>query len=81
MRFFKILSHLLLVSDFRWQVRELGDPSSVYSECMDFIVKLASHGLIHGDFNEFNIMVKADGSIVVYDLPQAVSISHFNAGW
>ena len=29
----------------------------LYDELMGIIVKLASHGLIHGDFNEFNILV------------------------
>lgn len=67
------------VFPLRHQLRELSDPANVYDECMNFIVNLASCGLIHGDFNEFNIMVKDDETIVVYDLPQTVSTSHFNA--
>jgi len=46
---------------------------------MDVIIRFAQHGLIHGDFNEFNIMVKEDETIVVIDFPQMVSIDHINA--
>ncbi|KAJ2365215.1 Serine/threonine-protein kinase rio2 [Coemansia sp. RSA 2610] len=46
---------------------------------MDLIVRLAKHGLIHGDFNEFNILVRTDGSPVLIDFPQMVSTSHPNA--
>lgn len=42
----------------------------VYTECMDLIVQLAKMGLIHGDFNEFNLIVDAKDNITVIDLPQ-----------
>ncbi|KAK9449311.1 Rio2, N-terminal-domain-containing protein [Limtongia smithiae] len=32
-------------------------PSALYSALMSFIVRLANHGIIHCDFNEFNIMI------------------------
>ena len=48
---------------------------------MELIVKLANHGLIHGDFNEFNLMLDVNDSITMYDFPQMVSISHPNAEW
>ena len=48
---------------------------------MDLIVRLANHGLIHGDFNEFNLMIGDDGSVTMYDFPQMVSTSHPNAQW
>lgn len=48
-------------------VDEVGDPGKLYAELMDLIVRLAQRGLIHGDFNEFNILIKekskADGSV------------------
>jgi len=66
---------------YRCQIRELTDTAGVYSECMDLIVRLANHGLIHGDFNEFNLMVNDDGSVTMYDFPQMVSTSHPNAQW
>jgi len=48
---------------------------------MELIVRLANHGLIHGDFNEFNLMISDDGSVTMYDFPQMVSTSHANAEW
>ena len=62
-------------------MRELADPAAVYNECMELIVKLANHGLIHGDFNEFNLMLDDKDRITMYDFPQMVSTSHFNAEW
>ncbi|XP_034026062.1 serine/threonine-protein kinase RIO2 [Thalassophryne amazonica] len=63
------------------QVHELQDPPSLYSEVMELIVKLASHGLIHGDFNEFNLMLDDQDHITMIDFPQMVSTSHPNAEW
>ncbi|OBZ86057.1 Serine/threonine-protein kinase rio2 [Choanephora cucurbitarum] len=61
------------------QVDDIGNPGKLYSELMSLIVKLAQYGLIHGDFNEFNILIKSDGSPVLIDFPQMVSTSHINA--
>ncbi|KAK9324845.1 RIO1 family-domain-containing protein [Lipomyces orientalis] len=60
------------------------DPSTLYSSLMSFIVRLANHGLIHCDFNEFNIMIldepkSEDEQFVVIDFPQCVSIDHVDA--
>lgn len=63
------------------QVHELQDPSALYSEFMELIVKLANHGLIHGDFNEFNLMLDDQDHITMIDFPQMVSTSHANAEW
>uniref|UniRef100_A0A3Q1HLB0 Serine/threonine-protein kinase RIO2 n=1 Tax=Anabas testudineus TaxID=64144 RepID=A0A3Q1HLB0_ANATE len=63
------------------QVHELQDPPALYSEFMELIVKLANHGLIHGDFNEFNLMVDDQDHITMIDFPQMVSTSHPNAEW
>jgi len=63
-----------------YQIRELTDPLATMKECLDLIVRLAEYGLIHGDFNEFNLLVKHDDEkIVVIDFPQMVSTSHRNA--
>lgn len=61
------------------QIEEVGNPGKLYSELMSMIVKLAQYGLIHGDFNEFNILIRSDGSPVLIDFPQMVSTSHMNA--
>lgn len=46
---------------------------------MKLIVKLARYGLIHGDFNEFNLMITHEEEVVLIDFPQMVSTSHPNA--
>ncbi|XP_074712221.1 serine/threonine-protein kinase RIO2 isoform X2 [Strix uralensis] len=63
------------------QVHQMEDPASLYSELMDLIVKLANHGLIHGDFNEFNLILDNDDHVTVIDFPQMISTSHANAEW
>lgn len=61
------------------QISEVADPGKLYSNLMNLIVKLASYGLIHGDFNEFNILIRENGDAVLIDFPQMVSIDHPNA--
>ncbi|XP_077275679.1 RIO kinase 2 [Temnothorax americanus] len=60
-------------------VNEVNNVEALYDELMDLIVRLANHGVIHGDFNEFNIMIKDDGKPVIIDFPQMVSTEHENA--
>ncbi|KAL2829938.1 Rio2, N-terminal-domain-containing protein [Aspergillus cavernicola] len=40
------------------QIAKVPHPAQLYSELMDIILELARYGLIHGDFNEFNILIK-----------------------
>ncbi|KAI9318644.1 RIO1 family-domain-containing protein, partial [Dichotomocladium elegans] len=61
------------------QVDEVADPGKLYSDLMSLIVRLAQYGLIHGDFNEFNILIKPNGDPILIDFPQMVSTSHHNA--
>jgi len=61
------------------QVNELTDPGSVYNECMEILVRLGNHGVIHGDFNEFNLMLDSDDKVTMIDFPQMISTSHPNA--
>ncbi|KAH9029215.1 RIO1-domain-containing protein [Lactarius hengduanensis] len=64
------------------QIDQVPSPGKLYSQLMDLIVRLAHAGLIHGDFNEFNILIRrSDGEPVVIDFPQMVSTSHENAEW
>lgn len=46
---------------------------------MNLIVRFAQHGVIHGDFNEFNIMINYEEKPIVIDFPQMMSVSHPNA--
>ncbi|GLB36214.1 putative rio2, N-terminal [Lyophyllum shimeji] len=64
------------------QIAEVPSPGKLYSALMDLIVRFARAGLIHGDFNEFNILIRREsGEPVVIDFPQMVSTSHENAEW
>ncbi|XP_059646999.1 serine/threonine-protein kinase rio2 [Cornus florida] len=61
------------------QVKELQNPDVVYETIMGLVVRLAEHGLIHCDFNEFNVMIDDDEKVTMIDFPQMVSVSHRNA--
>ncbi|KAH3672768.1 hypothetical protein WICMUC_004174 [Wickerhamomyces mucosus] len=67
-------------------LRKHSNHKKLYSDLMKFIVKLANHGLIHCDFNEFNIVIvnedardKYDTDFIVIDFPQCISIGHVDA--
>lgn len=61
------------------QINEIGDADQLYDDLMNLIIKLGNHGVIHGDFNEFNIMVTDDAKPILIDFPQMVSTSHAQA--
>ncbi|KAI0307807.1 RIO1-domain-containing protein [Multifurca ochricompacta] len=64
------------------QIDQVPSPGKLYSQLMDLITRFAHAGLIHGDFNEFNILIRrSNGEPVVIDFPQMVSTSHQNAEW
>jgi RIO kinase 2 len=42
------------------QISKVPDPAGLYTELIEMILRLAEYGLIHGDFNEFNILIKED---------------------
>lgn len=60
-------------------IQSVGDVPALYSTLMELIVQLATHGLIHCDYNEFNILVNERGIPTLIDFPQMVSTSHMNA--
>lgn len=69
------------------QIDKVPDPAGLYAELMELLVRLCSLGLIHGDFNEFNILIKEEETPdediklvpVLIDFPQMVSVDHANA--
>ncbi|XP_030565685.1 serine/threonine-protein kinase rio2 [Drosophila novamexicana] len=61
------------------QVHELLDIPQVYDDLMNLIVRLGNSGVIHGDFNEFNLMLTDAGKPILIDFPQMMSTSHENA--
>ena len=40
------------------QISSVPDPAALYGQLIELILRLARVGLIHGDFNEFNILVE-----------------------
>ena len=69
----------VLLFFIRCHVKKLDEPNKIYDRLMSIIVRLASYGLIHSDFNEFNLMISDNGDLTMIDFPQMVSISHLNA--
>ena len=69
-----------LIDAFPLRQAVVDDPAKLYNSLMELILRFASVGLIHGDFNEFNILVHEDTQKpVVIDFPQMISINHRNA--
>lgn len=58
---------------------EVGNVEALYDDLMNLIVRLGNCGVIHGDFNEFNVMITEEQKVVLIDFPQMVSTSHPNA--
>ncbi|KAI3869557.1 hypothetical protein MKX03_012134 [Papaver bracteatum] len=61
------------------QVKEIQNPDIVFETMIGLVVRLAEVGLIHCDFNEFNIMIDDDEKVTMIDFPQMVSVDHRNA--
>jgi len=55
------------------------NPHKQLAKALDILERLARHGLIHCDLNEFNLMVHHDGAVTVIDFPQMISTNHPNA--
>lgn len=76
----RILNHYTLES-FDEENREK-QIEALYRELMDLIVKFATETrVIHGDFNEFNILIKHNEENdklepIIIDLPQMIGIDH-----
>ncbi|KAJ9468413.1 Serine/threonine-protein kinase rio2 [Diplonema papillatum] len=60
-------------------VAELMHPQRVFKDAIDLVVRFAQYGLIHGDFNEFNLMITDEEELIVIDFPQMASTNHPNA--
>lgn len=61
------------------QVDCIENADQLYDDLMNLIVRLGNAGVIHGDFNEFNIMVTEEAKPILIDFPQMLSTSHPNA--
>lgn len=67
------------ISTFRCRLYEVDSVENLYDDLMNLIVRFAQHGVIHGDFNEFNIMINNEEKPIIIDFPQMMSVSHPNA--
>ncbi|GMY05076.1 serine/threonine-protein kinase rio2 [Fagus crenata] len=61
------------------QVKQMQNPEIVFERIIGLLVRLAEHGLIHCDYNEFNILIDDDEKVTIIDFPQMVSVDHRNA--
>lgn len=62
------------------RIEDLGNKEKAYNDLISVVVDLANKGLIHGDFNEFNILVEINTQkMFVIDFPQMISIAHEDA--
>jgi RIO kinase 1 len=48
-----------------------------HAKMMDYVVRMLSVGVIHGDLSEFNVLVDEEGPVII-DLPQAVDAAGNN---
>ncbi|KAJ8956281.1 hypothetical protein NQ318_015017 [Aromia moschata] len=69
----------LIIGSLLNHVTEVERVEALYDELMNLIVRFADSGVIHGDFNEFNIILTEDEKPVVIDFPQMISTEHTNA--
>lgn len=60
-------------------VRAMGNPQKALNDCIDIAVRIAKLGLIHSDYNQFNLLIGEDEKIYVIDFPQTVSRNHAHA--
>ena len=61
------------------RVTEIENPEKVYNTLTGLLYKLAESGLVHGDFNEFNILISQDEKVKIIDFTQMISRDHEQA--
>lgn len=70
-----------LVEDRARRLAEVNveNPEIAYEVVREYMRRLHTAGLIHGDLSEYNMIIH-DGELVIIDLGQAVTVHHPNAG-
>lgn len=61
------------------QVKDLEDPAGAFEQMVEILCSMTRVGLVHCDFNEFNVLLCDSGNLIAIDFPQMVSVSHANA--
>jgi len=57
---------------------EVQNPETAYEVVREYMRRLYSAGLVHGDLSEYNMIIH-DGELVIIDLGQAVTVHHPNS--
>jgi len=62
-----------------YSINDMEKPQIVLERLMRLLVRLGRAGIVHCDFNEFNLMIGEAQKITVIDFPQIVHLNHPNA--
>lgn len=64
-----------------YSIRDMPNAHAVLERLFRLVVRLGRSGIVHGDFNEFNLLIdlKNEQKITLIDFPQIVHIGHPNA--
>jgi len=62
-----------------YRLLEFKRPEAVLERLMRLLVRLGRAGIVHGDFNEFNLMIDKDEKATLIDFPQMIHLNHLNA--
>jgi len=54
------------------QVEDIDEPTIIYDNIMKLIVRLARYGIIHGDLNEFNLLISNSVRPLIYYSPTQI---------
>ncbi|ERL91560.1 hypothetical protein D910_08890 [Dendroctonus ponderosae] len=61
------------------RVQELNNVKALYDKLMNNIMRFALYGVVHADFNEFNIFITHDERPVIIDFSHMLFTHHANA--
>merc|ERR1719326_2143131 len=62
-----------------YTIRDMPRPQVVLERLMRLLIRLGRAGIVHGDFNEFNLLIGEDQKVTLIDFPQIVHLTHPNA--
>lgn len=62
-----------------YHIKDMPSPHVVLERLMRLLIRLGRAGIIHGDYNEFNLMIGNDLKVTLIDFPQIVHLNHPNA--
>lgn len=48
----------------------------ILTQCLELMLKMATIGLVHCDFSEYNLIISNRGKVIIIDFPQMISITH-----